>query len=750
MPDSVPPSLIDAFFSAPNRLRYPASANRLIVGGEAAVCAAAPTIARFATGNLDWPLLLPAMLSDDGDVIWYVCTDSDLRLRAAIDEIHAFIGPTYSDFTGLRTELDRAHPLERALSDGFGTRVLKFCVPASKREKVSSQLARYLALLAQKPKAPIQAGDSFSQLRAKFDRALLAGNQDNAQQCLDALRAKGGLSAENLHFLNIRFYAALGKWEQIARYPLLSTLVNLQLPPETYNEIFEALYQTLLHQVEEIDDLPTLLLAFERLLFQPFSELFRTRRQSTRVTVLKGFICRELCNAQPDPNLCLSYLAQLPDLAFPPGITHEIRRQCEQLIAPDPAVAAAKAVDDEDFDKALYLYLSLPVTVETLRHMLRCAREIGNAETAARVIAIFDGAPLAVQNEVKLKSPAMYPKVCDLAAALLAIPPSASAPPAVIHPLDWNKANGETADAYVERWRNGIATWKAETYVDSVGFGTTAALIVESLALEAPDVFEQVYPLWYRFFIEDIEAVDTRLLPLYQALLETLHVRGLFAEDELTLVKRAAACVLDCNGGPPIYKQMLDVLTAILHANRSVSLIDWALEIADLLVTAKCPAVEERMRFLCAVAELAQQFVTRLTRLQFSLVNRMARESGLSEIPQHLPAAGDDAPAAIVVSGKVAIYSLDATIAARARDMLVQTYPNIRVELNHDSVCTERLKSLSRTADWFVFAWRCASHPAWHCVKGEMTNSSRLCWARGNGAASLAQAVEQRLLEMPT
>ena len=60
-----------------------------------------------------------------------------------------------------------------------------------------------------------------------------------------------------------------------------------------------------------------------------------------------------------------------------------------------------------------------------------------------------------------------------------------------------------------------------------------------------------------------------------------------------------------------------------------------------------------------------------------------------------------------------------------------------------------RQNHLAKQVDWFAFAWRCATHQAWFCVKGARGDTRKLCWAKGNGAASLAQVIEERLLAPP-
>jgi len=739
--DPAATSFVNTVFGAPNLLRYPAVSIPTPGLPVDPVDAASPLIFAWLKGGREWPLLLPRVVGGEPGITWYACAYNEAHLRGLLTEMRAFIGPSYAYFPSVRTELDPSDLIESAISQQFEGRVLKITVPERYVAKVSQQIKSYATLLRNRPNIATHTVTSFTQLRARFDLALLAGNQAAAQEWLNALAARN-LSAENRHFLKIRFYAALGQWNEIVEYPLLPALLNLKLPPETYSDIFEALYTTLLHKAEEGGDLDDLLKKFDACLFEAYPSLFRTRRHSMRPTVLKGAICRELSLAAPDPKQCMLLLSQLPTGAFPAGLEQKIRERCRQLQAPDPAVSAQEALKAEEFERAFELYSALPPTLDVLCVLLRCAREMDNAGTAQAVLALLDKE--AARDEAAKRSPRMYKCVTDLA-ALEVVTSETRAQLMPVERLGWLRSDGETAEQYVSRLREGVSSWEPTDILAEIDCGRKAADIIESLSIEAPEVFEQVFPLWYRLFIDRMEVSDTRLVPVYLALLDTMRVRAAYGDDELTLIKRAAACVLECGPGIEIYGPMVNGLSAVLEENRSVYLIDWAIDLADQLLQAPCKGEEARLRFLSGVVSMCSQFGRRLTPLQIKLLEPIAAESGLHVAVESTPDAAGEL-ASIEVQGRVAIYTLDSGTAQRARTMLLQSYPGLRVDVNHDQVCTSELRNLAKQVDWFVFAWRCATHQAWFCVKAALGETTKLCWAKGNGAASLAQIVEQRLL----
>lgn len=72
--------------------------------------------------------------------------------------------------------------------------------------------------------------------------------------------------------------------------------------------------------------------------------------------------------------------------------------------------------------------------------------------------------------------------------------------------------------------------------------------------------------------------------------------------------------------------------------------------------------------------------------------------------------------------------------------MLGQLVPDIKVSLNNNTVCTERLASLAQKSDLFVFAWRSSKHAAYYCIKNHRPKDLPIVMPRGKGTASILHA----------
>src|SRR5208337_3190725 len=89
----------------------------------------------------------------------------------------------------------------------------------------------------------------------------------------------------------------------------------------------------------------------------------------------------------------------------------------------------------------------------------------------------------------------------------------------------------------------------------------------------------------------------------------------------------------------------------------------------------------------------------------------------------------------------IAIYTLAESAGQRAVRLLRDMAPTATVTLNNDLVCTDRLASLARQAELFVFAWRSSKHAAYYCVKNHRPEKLPLLLPRGKGTASIIQAL---------
>lgn len=377
----------------------------------------------------DGPIILPRHGAGD-QVTWYAMADDERRFAQMIDEINSFIGPSYSDFQGDWAVLDQNNVCEKALSERFGARVVKFSatqptdVPTIERE-----LALYFSVLARRPDIPDRTQRPFGKIRSDFDRALLAGNADSAQAFLEELQGIGRINGEQRKCLDIRLLAGLGRQETLAKSPALIVGVSdISLPAQTLVDIVVALYETFIVPIEASSELPTLLEKFRHHIFQPFGGLFRERKGVRHPQVLRAFLLSELVAKAPNSVRCQSLLAAYPEGAE--GYNLAVQ-WCQGISAPAPQpeadpkaewlAQAKQAIADEDYETAstrCFELLPLPWAYSAL---LRCAVELDDAFLTQQVLEVCLAAPETVLAGMKDKDRQRLEKLCA---------PAKTAPPA--------------------------------------------------------------------------------------------------------------------------------------------------------------------------------------------------------------------------------------------------------------------------------------------------------------------------------
>lgn len=713
-----------AFFATPNRCA-PSS-----LGGEAdAQRTYEACLRHHASGETDRAVLLPFRAHADGLTAWYACAATPQMVRALQEEMRAFLGPSFVTERPPGRVHDEADQHALPLIEGSLWHAIRFdALDARTDEVVLRQWSLYDELLLRRPRVASYVASTFHQLRASFDRALLARNEPHARAAMATLRERFGVSAENRRFLEIRLDAAFERWDSIVTHPLLRQLLHVQLPPETYGDVMEALYRVHVQPYEAATSLDPLLEQFKETVAGPAQPLFSTRRTSRRPAVLKAFLLFELLQPEPQLAVCESLLQELPAGAFG-AVDRLLRETCARRPLVNAIESANDALGNEQFDRAWDLYWPLPDSVDVLRGLVACARESADPGKSGAVLTRLQAADATIRAAVESAS-----------ATRLANLRATYREPQLPEKLSdqFNRMLDEPTDRYVERWTEFARSVEPARLLAETGMVDAAVDCLMRQAIDDPALFERLYPFWHELFIERTDP-DRRLAPLYLEMMEALRVRDVFQRTDQELLHQTLVAILD-SGDDAAYRQAVDAITMIFEAIRSPQAIGWALDVCDSLALRRTRDVDARMRLLTAVVQACRDFSGRLERMQTQQLQLLAHEAQID-----LPPLGPPPEDTLAVnpldnrSYHVVFYSLDEGATRRAVNLLRNLHPGWVIDTNADHVCSDRLKSLAQHAQVFVFAWRCSKHAAYYCVKANAAKD-RLVMARGVGTTSLVTA----------
>ncbi len=706
-----------------------------------AVEAVSTSIEAFSRNDHSLPFVFPFVRPES--VIWYACARDAAQAREVSGLLTAWIGPSWSSFRGEQAQLHDTEWPEPLLKERFGSNVFRLrLLRVNDSKVVSRRMSALFSNLQRKPGVTGAYLKSAGQLRAEFDRALAVGDGLRAQEVVDTLRRTGRLTAENLRFVEIRMLAGLGKWDQLYAERDIRDLCELRLPPETYADLVEAVYRHYIAEHERAGDAESAIGIVQTGAFRVFAALFRTRRPGSRPAILKSFLLWELASELPSAEACAALMQEL----LPGTVDQRFRAAIERMI---PALSrgrtlasAERAYDDGKLDEAFAAYLSLEPSVQALQGLIRCARDIETGEAAMAALAQLEGSSAQIKATIEQKCQHLLRKLRATAAQ-----------PGLPLGTNWKAwlaamQSGSDRRAALESAREGARSWNLDVLlVDREAIRGFASALTE-WALTEPEFVEQLYPVLYEAFIGGDRLPRPEFRPIYSAMLSVVRLRPDVTRSELDLAKDVAAMCLACNPEPVNYRDIVSELNGMIESFQSYSLLDWAIDVSDELSAAACPDPTVRAGFVAKAFAIAERYRLRITPLQSQMLRLLGSELGFSLSERPTVADRSDVevgPRAETTEARIAIYSLDSQAAGRARAALALIFPKATIEVNGDTVCTDRLKNLARISDVFAFAWKTSTHQAFYCVKNHQGVATQLCLPKGSGSSSMIRSIYEKL-----
>ena len=686
-------------------------------------------------------------LGADGDVVWYAVARSARAGRRLGEDIAGFVGASYGGFDGRPYLPDTADTPGQMLAEEFGAPMFRIAPEPRWTGSVRRSLGIYRTLLERRPSARRLAARSVGALRTRFDRALLVSNEEEATRLYEEILATGRLSLENRHYLKVRLLAGLGRWAAIAaEASWLRTLADLTLPPQVRAELLDALYRTHIDPVEDVRDVNAALEEFKGKLAS-FGRLFSTRQGLRQPRVVKAFLLHALLREQPQRAELEELLGLLPRTGVEAPFSDALRGFVDKRVpvaVPAGDAAADAAFDDFEYEHALRLYSGLPPTRKTVARMIQCAQMVGTADAASVALQ-----SLSAISEMEATLPAPVRATIDgLRARVSPVAAAATTSIATAEPgtwLDWTRwiAAGAPGDEAIRVVEQQGSNWTVEQYGQRDA-GNIFAQSLEDAAIVGPEIIQRALPHLYQAFVGDAEEAEAGWGSIYRALLSAVILAPVRSGDDLELARALAVLILETGLSEADYRTLARELTGMVRQDTAVNTFDWALDLAEVIATARAASPAEQMNLVVAVLEFARSRKHRLTRRQIEIVRALCADM---EIPSEQyvnepPEEDPDAQALTALAARsVAIYTLAETAGQRALQILTKLAPGVDVALNSDRVCTDKLAALARSAELFVFAWRSSKHAAYFCIKDHRPKEKRILMPAGKGTASIVRAL---------
>jgi hypothetical protein len=741
------------FFSGQNQLTWQEIESGRAEAG--AMTQVTPWLRFLGGSTIDNPIVLPVLFSN-GDLTWYGVATSDQLFSQLVEEVGSFIGPSYSDFQSWDPSPPGNSEQDLALAERFGSRVIRFsALRTQDRSEIERALLLYQSLLVRRPSMPDRTQRPFGKIRGDFDRALLAGNAVSAKGFLDELMASGRIDAGQQKCLEVRLLAGLGRKEELARnQPLISSVAELALPTQTLIDVVNALYETYIRPIEANPNLGEVFGAFRQHIFRPFgSSLFRDRKGIRHPVLLKAFLLFELIQPEPSAKRCKSIVSAYAENAegrdlveqWYASASGELDDTLPTIQVQTSLELARQAIADEDYATAAKLCFDLLPGYWAYSALLRCATELRSIEITNKVLEAVSAASCEVRALFKPKDHARI-ETLQLAS---------------------ETSNSETPDSGWIGWAQGIqigipvtksisilnesiSSWSVDEYAHDFERCSLFAQLIGNANADQEVAYRDAFPFMVDFFVDQPDQPCRAFTPIYANLIKILAWSGALSVDELEIASSLTLALLSTGPTLAVYAECMEDAREILSANRSPANLDWALNLAELL--ALYPPQDDghlRLRIFTEVISIVSIAPHRVTSIQRAILQLLGKDYSCTSLLESLPRDDNEddnreLTVATDFNGLIGIYTLTEGAGQRAKAILEGNYPNAQVETNKDHEATERLVSLAKNADIFVFAWKSSKHQAYYCVKSAR-GTKELLLPTGKGSASIVKSILDRI-----
>lgn len=694
------------FFSDPNITWPGQDPDAAIVG------ALNPFLAALAKRG-ECPLVLPRREVAWGAAWYYViCWDTAHagRVRALLD---AATATNWTPFDGRVARLNRQDPVEEAVLElvGDGTTFVLRPDPATANQtyRALKRLVRTLDEIPLRNPAPPRP---IGRMLREFDLALAVGAAETSARLLQEIETLGGISHENVAFLQIRRLARLGRDAELLAHGSLPTLVYAEPPRLVREGILGAWTRVSVEPPlaeEQIDD------AIERI---------RAANPDVAMLVDSGLA------------------ASLDQDAVTAGGLVALARGDLDLIA---ALASNEAVD-EAVQRRLRLALGTMPPARTGQKVQpdQTARvvEAPNAPVASPLQAadvLSEVAP-AVEESEELDAPTA--EVDD--EPTLEIEPTLEVEPdvevqespAIDSWIDWARAIGHGMPVTMSQ--DQAASWPPVATID----GAFADAIDDVDMMATDDLLLSI-----ACFLE-ADDFDRPAPRSAEAFLRRYLLSERFAPADL-----AAICALlevFLRGAPSAakYREVLGDVRASSEQWVAIATASRVLDLADTVTLGPAADANARADFVATLLSPLNQQKRRLDDTLRDLAALVTADVGLN-FDWSVPVPPDDTKVAsdTAVTLRVLLYSLDGGTLARVEKAIGRRWPAATVRTSSEKDGSPMLKQHARNSDLIVVATRRAAHAATGCI-ADNAGSALVKYPDGAGSASMLRAVVTGISEL--
>ncbi len=683
----------------------------------------------------------------EGRTTWYALARTVQQGRELREQLLGFLGPSYTDFTGLATPLAPGDPCEAALVEVFAV-VYRLAVPQPADEpRVRELLHRLRSLLARRPGRLRALPVSLGRLLRDFELALRGRDWTLATDLWQTLCGRAELAADRLGGLKVRLLAEQGRWDELLTLPELPDLLNRPRPATVTEALLRAVYQRHLARFEATADAAGAVAAYRTELAGTYGALFRGGNEGRSPDVLAALLVSRVAAPEPSTSaieaLTRGYPGDGPAIAF-------VRALADLARPVSPPVTglelARRAMEANDFETALVILLTASATVEALGLLLQCAAELDRLDLARQAAARFEAATEDVRQGVLARRTyrllwEQLRQRCEEAA------------PGV--PNDWpgwleRLDQGEWPGA-IEAARAGGREWSlAALRVDPALLRRFCQNLGREREPEPTEILRNSLPHLLEAFLPE-GRIESVFAPIYWQLLELTVFDNRLGPAAAPAIRELTGAVLESGLDGTQAAALLGLLELAWEQLQQPRLFDWGLDLLDLLADR---GIGERQDVTPLLRQMITAFARHFGRVreeQWAVLEYLCLDLGHPDLysrparrveAEEVAAANEEQRFREQLDGRtIVLHTLSGRIGAVVKGVIERRFPAARFKLNDDRDASPQLRDLARSADVFIVNTWDAKHAATTFIKRERPEDRVTLYPGGKNAAQQLESL---------
>jgi hypothetical protein len=610
---------------------------------------------------------------------YYICANSQKDWSILTSLVISFVGTSYSDFIGIKNELNTGSKEERYLLSKNISFISSISIPNddTKQDKALKAFQSLYTTYSSSPGKSQGMSEYIDSVLENFVTSLQIKDIDTAQKIISNIKNENRLDALNIKFMQIELAYSINDWNAIVNDNLITHIINSRKPLKIRLHIIEAFYYEYLE--DAIDD---------------------TSLMSLYVSKVRAIISSLLfkCPANVSPAVKKVYaIAYLND---------DIKyKEIEKI---------AKHIENKLFKDELESSLNKKLTNDgSIKSAINTS---GDNYVSVRAAVIDDNNTNTIESHLLVGNKAKYLDEKEQLELLLddLITENTTLPR---NWIEWlNALSNEnftksrfTAEQALEEWPID------ELLKDTTDIKTISSVIVSIEEEFAVRRFIHSLPLFMEACKRSTYFPNPLFLQMYTSILEIITVHEVKDLNTLLVSQDIVETSLKISPNGDQYNYILSMVESIIDKANGKNFIDWFLDYAELLISENTSDMGNRNKLLEKLLVKVYSYREWLDEFHIKLIIKLSTSIGIEKLFENISFEDE-----ITVEDKwgkyinktIGIYTLSENAARHAKEYLEEQITDVKIILNHDKTATDALSNLANTSDFVVLVTQSAKHAA--------------------------------------